>query len=519
LSHRWGDGEFVKLTKSELSNFKSGFPVKMLRKTFQDAIVVAQRMNVSYIWIDSLCIIQDDDSDWQRESATMAEVYSNSFCNISADWGDRSNGLFFERTPIFEPPYNLHIRLKYPKTSVRPELPRLQPIRSFCHIIRPRGWPERVMESPLNLRGWVFQERVLAPRVLHFSPEGVSWECGQRLAWERAPLGFDDSGYLASFYGLWDLAYTCSRMGRLKLHGAIRTVGWPRLVEDYARCELTKQSDRLVAIAGIAKVLASAVEDQYVAGIWKRNLPQGLTWRISEERRCSPVTQYYTPSFSWAAAEGNVMWPRVSPRAVNSISATFIKYRKKPFTPALDSTMGAGFWGQVLTQHVFGPMTSPEVEVRVQGMLRSCRRVPLQRVPVDWPSHSSWTNAWAYPSTDIKDSSINPCFENGTVFGVVYDRAAERDAEADTTVYYYTCTSYTPSGHLPTDPSTAEDVNGVLLRSVDKSMGRFERVGYVGHRSSDGLGSGSDIRLWLGNERELPAFYDETTGQHTFFIV
>ncbi|KAH8600698.1 heterokaryon incompatibility protein-domain-containing protein, partial [Bisporella sp. PMI_857] len=69
-----------------------------LPKTFQDTILVAQRLNISYIWIDSLCIIQDSAEDWQAESAIMGQIYSNCTLNIAAAGAsDGSVGLFFER--------------------------------------------------------------------------------------------------------------------------------------------------------------------------------------------------------------------------------------------------------------------------------------------------------------------------------------------------------------------------------------------------------------------------------------
>lgn len=279
LSHRWGDDEFVKLTKNNLSTLQRGSPIAKLRKSFQDAMIIAERLGIAYVWIDSLCIIQSGDNgeDWRRESMTMAQVYSNSYCNISADWGDGFGGLFFKRTPIFEPPYKISLN------------------GGDCYVTRARGWSENLMESPLNRRGWVLQERLLAPRVLHFSPQQVSWECSQKLAWEKTPMGFDESGDPASSYGLNECVQTCEAMRRLKLHEPDAPVNWPILVQDYTVCGLTEQSDRLIAVAWIAKVLASTVKDQYVAGIWAETLPRSLVWKRAGERVRGSTTSYDIP--------------------------------------------------------------------------------------------------------------------------------------------------------------------------------------------------------------------------------
>lgn len=417
---------------------------------------------------------------------------------------------FFERTPIFEPPYSLYM-WDNTESSPEPE-PRPDPDRTLCYIIRPCGWLENVTRSPLNRRGWVVQERLLAPRVLHFSPRQVSWECGQKFACEQTPMGLigSESGNNPGTYGLDGCAEACVAMRRLKLNEPEAAVDWPRLVKQYTSCGLTRQSDRLVAVAGVAKVLASTIGDQYVAGIWMTTLPKALGWRRIKKQLCSHTTQYYTPSFSWAAAEGEVGFPIRG--IVDRMSATFVKHREKTASPSTDLS------GQTFTDHVFGPLISPEVEVRMQGMLRSCRRVPLQLVPVNWSKPNDF-NAYAYPSTNIEDSVVDPCFENGTTFCVTYDRAFDGDEKADAIMYYYTIISYFPSNsHGPSASNAYEGVEGVLLKSVDASMGRFQRVGHV--FQWHGQSHGPDIRLPLGNERQLPAWsYDATTGQHTFYIV
>lgn len=556
-------------------------------------MIIAERLGIAYVWIDSLCIIQSGDNgkDWRRESMTMARVYSNSYCNISADWGDEFGGLFSKRTSIFEPPH---------KSSLD---------GADCYVIRASGWSENLMESPLNRREWVLQERLLAPRVLHFSPQQVSWECGQRFAWEKTPMGFDESDNPASSYGLNECIQTCEAMRRLKLHEPDAAVDWPSLVQDYTVCGLTEQSDRLIAVAGIAKVLASTVQDQYVAGIWAETLPRSLVWKRARERlrgsttsydippwegtpsfylaeqniakqSCSRATKYYAPSFSWAAADGAVEFPGLHCFSnQDCASATFIKYREKMLSSATDNVAGAEVYDQILTHHVFGPMTSPEVEIRIQGVLRSCRS--------EWVKHFSkrrYPNVeiCAYPSTSIElnlsangeespstdnddnistdgednsstdneeipntDSQDDPSgntenvpktnMENSLAyrdfahkfldskddapFPVTYDRTAEEDAETCTELYYYTIISCDPSNDqsMSGDSPGYYGARGIFLKSVDASMGRFERIGYLEHWPAP---SGRDLRKPLGNKQDLPVWnYDETTGQHTFYIV
>lgn len=87
LSHCWGSSPIKKkLIISKIEDMRAGVSVSELPRTFQDAIVVARKLGLRYLWIDSLCIIQDSpgDVDWAHESSLMNDVYGNSSCNISA---------------------------------------------------------------------------------------------------------------------------------------------------------------------------------------------------------------------------------------------------------------------------------------------------------------------------------------------------------------------------------------------------------------------------------------------------
>jgi hypothetical protein len=84
LSHCWGDRHIVTTTKESLPRRKDGIEVSLLPKTFVDAIMITRKLKFRYLWIDSLCIIQDDEADWELESKEMAKIYKNSALTISA---------------------------------------------------------------------------------------------------------------------------------------------------------------------------------------------------------------------------------------------------------------------------------------------------------------------------------------------------------------------------------------------------------------------------------------------------
>lgn len=100
LSHCWGDFDFLKLTRANYEEFCRLIPYNSLSKTFQDAIYAAYRLGFEYIWIDSHCIIQNDEDDWGREATTMGNVYAGSSFNLSATSSVNGlGGLFRTRNP------------------------------------------------------------------------------------------------------------------------------------------------------------------------------------------------------------------------------------------------------------------------------------------------------------------------------------------------------------------------------------------------------------------------------------
>lgn len=114
-----------------------GIEENNLPRTFKDAVQITRRLGVRYLWLDSLCIVQDDPHDWARESAVMGEVYRNGLFNISATGArDSTQG-------------------------------------TSWGVIRAEFWNDNVERAALNRQGWVLQERILSRRVLHFSKEQV----------------------------------------------------------------------------------------------------------------------------------------------------------------------------------------------------------------------------------------------------------------------------------------------------------------------------------------------------------
>lgn len=163
LSHCWGTPPSRPLitTLANLASRKERIPFDELPLTFKDAVTTTRKLKIPYLWIDSLCIIQDSPSDWEREAGKMALVYAGSICTLSALGAHNSHGGFFrlvEKERDFVYRYDLNLGS--------------QRIRVFpCE---PNDW---LLDGPLMERAWTLQERELSNRILHFPRDELLWEC------------------------------------------------------------------------------------------------------------------------------------------------------------------------------------------------------------------------------------------------------------------------------------------------------------------------------------------------------
>lgn len=180
LSHSWGNEIVFRLLSSNIDSLRKMIPLHELSLTFQQTIEVCKSLGERYLWIDSLCIIQDSKADWLQESAEMGKVYLHAYCNISATAAkDGSEGCFFPRTrqSIGPAVCNCHWR------SANPGKPVL------CRVFFEDLWYRDVLEARLGMRGWVVQERILSPRKLLYASSQLFWQCREVTACEAFPAG------------------------------------------------------------------------------------------------------------------------------------------------------------------------------------------------------------------------------------------------------------------------------------------------------------------------------------------
>jgi hypothetical protein len=310
LSHCWGQADLLKLTKSTMDEFCEGIRIKNMPKTFQETVMVCRELQIRYLWIDSLCIMQDEDdlSDWSREASLMNKVYKLSHCNISAsDAQDGTSGLF-------RPHDKSAMQLVKIRATVKDTAGELR--TKDYYIEEPFYWYVNLAESHIHTRGWVVQERVMAPRVLHFARSQLFWECRQHSACEKYPQGVSYS-FLTSANDKEHLDYELY-VEFAKCYGAdAKQVAncyniWDSLVSYYSQASLTRSTDRLIAISGMAKSLAVVSGDTYLAGLWRRNLESQLLWSVFDilDEPHTRAGEYCAPTWSWASIQGKVYMNR-----------------------------------------------------------------------------------------------------------------------------------------------------------------------------------------------------------------
>lgn len=284
--------ESAQLKKDNLKCRLTSIPMASLPLTFSHLIQVAERLGVRYVWIDSLCIVQDSTDDWIRESSTMGSVYSHACCTIAASASENAAGGLFRDAGL-----SIHDSVLFRCSSKDGKS------RAIKAMKLQNTWDVLYNDGFLHQRGWVLQERELSPRVLHFTSSQVLWECREFKATEGWPHGNTkdpDSKYSPLLPRMLDTIQPANKQSIFD--------AWHSLVSDYSARSLTKETDTLVALSGIARVISKYTNCEYFAGIWSDDLLRSLCWVTqnvrpgsAEPRGLRSGSIYIAPSWSWAS--------------------------------------------------------------------------------------------------------------------------------------------------------------------------------------------------------------------------
>ncbi|PKS13393.1 hypothetical protein jhhlp_000164 [Lomentospora prolificans] len=289
LSYRWGSAENLKTTLENLSQMQEHIPCDSLPPTHRDAFELVKSIGFRYLWIDALCIIQDNGADKHREILKMGSVYSNATLVIAAMTSKSTEkGLFSTATnslPLADD--NFH------------------DVMRACRTMPRKHWESIISETlPLLCRGWAFQERLLARRIIHFTDAELVWECKGEIWCECGNIM--KVGHLKRGINNLNAAFDLS--AKSPAPERVRPM-WRECVKTFSRRDLTDRKDRVFAIRGVAELLRPNCEDLYISGLWKDALPYDLLWRCDQSTVLGEKKSCHGPSWSWESVDCGINWP------------------------------------------------------------------------------------------------------------------------------------------------------------------------------------------------------------------
>lgn len=316
LSHCWGGAISLLLTSTTLHSFQMGLPSSELPPNFQDAVRITQELGIRYLWIDSLCILQDSKTDWEQESKNMCSVYRNSCVTIYAliAPGSKAGILNINRSPSPDPP-PAKLRISDDPadnkavTVLRKDSSRDEYLSDLLNVSLYHH-----KASALSTRGWTLQETTLSPQQLHYGRRQIYWRCLNGCKSADGLLPGDDSARFGRSTDLeisrvlnWNILQ--SRGALRPPHTSVTLYYFYLLVVAYSRRRLSYGSDKLPAMSGIAQALHPLLKGDYLAGIWSTDFRCGLLWRLSGKKSGHQNVPYRSPSWSWAITDDEITFP------------------------------------------------------------------------------------------------------------------------------------------------------------------------------------------------------------------
>jgi hypothetical protein len=394
VSHRWDSS--TKATETTRANVHDAYSKVVLDaypQNFQQAISLAKKLGFKHIWIDSLCIIQDCSDDWAEQATLMYRIYSRGVLNFA----------LLDNFGL--------------ETSIKESCTNAEALGCTVPIIGPRGVSQNLVcwkpenfdhvlgQSELYSRGWTFQERIMSPRTVHFGRQ-LYWECCTSRASTTFPSGVDYPGNFAD-----DFVVRFKRLPPSQSTDTAQALHmlWCSVVRDYTKRDLTKPSDRLIALSGVATQLRqiySLDKDQYIYGLWKPCLPEQLLWGFEEDLRVHERKTDAGPSWSWVSHMG-------PSKFVNThIGSTGLRQRLAIMNESSDAEECNCWLSQIGN---FNPTWS---SLSLSGIL----------IPTDISMLSGVATEFDYP---VHEEALGICLlpilaEMGTISGLVLQRADDR---------------------------------------------------------------------------------------------
>jgi hypothetical protein len=431
LSHCWGNGTVTKMVHGNLEERKKRISMNELSSNLRDAVIVTRQLEFQYLWIDSLCIIQDSRADWETEASRMAQVYNRSTLTLSAARIASPDHGFLQSKDGAKSDF---VTIPDPKNRGNYYLSN-KPSSSYL---------EDVERGPLNFRGWTLQERILSRRNLLFGRDQMHWEC-QTARYSQStrlqPQEFSEStGGVSSFRSVLSLpAAPNGQKETLNL--------WYEVLGEFVKRNLTFGDDKLPALSGIVSTFNEALStgpeaSSYAAGIWKQDVARGLMWMIPMQEKSR------VPSWSWSSVDTRVWLMRTMEEPISDISDIVFRI----------NTVGNDRFGRV--------------DQAVMEFACLIRTVPI--IEKSGKNFQDWDEEknWLYPNAILKDEfdqKIGTVYLDESWFDQVWVNLME-----DGWVLY--CIQVRHSGNMKYAERKAE---ALLACQVPHRKGVYRRVGLV----------------------------------------
>ncbi|KAF4340619.1 hypothetical protein FBEOM_5465 [Fusarium beomiforme] len=356
LSYCWGTtNESTNTTRATLAARREGFSVESLPRTIQDALRLTRLLKFQYLWIDAICIVQSDIDDvylddWNAEAPRIGSYYLHSKCLISASAAsDSSQGLFVEQ-----------IAMKYSLKTC--SLAFNSEEQEYIGLAIPKpSHSEDWSFEPLRARGWCLQEAILSPRILHWSKHSLVWQCHsttKSITYGNAEEATRDLGIAQSHISL---AYEPDR--------AIGDA-WTELVSRYSNMQLTFETDRLVAIQGLANRLTDLHKGEYFAGVFRSHLANGLLWKNGDNKAQNALDN--VPTWSWASRCLHIWFAPVTHSFIRLTQDNVFPENQSPVGLDTSEKLALRFEAPLISINLQRQFTASDIVSTVQRPVFSC---------------------------------------------------------------------------------------------------------------------------------------------------
>ncbi|KAF2639266.1 HET-domain-containing protein [Massarina eburnea CBS 473.64] len=275
LSYVWGGPQAMATTVSNFVNGQRVVQLHQLPNTILDAMLVAHELNINYLWVDSMCIVQDDPDDLPQELATMPQTYQGAVITIAASNSDNiAHGFLSPRTHRAD---SMMVAWTDDSHSSGKILLRL----------------DEYSPEPIDRRAWTFQEKLNSPRLLSFTKNILLWDCSVR---------HKDYDFHELYQDHGDISTAKDVLGRSHNdYMAVKT--WNAMLREYGTRKLTFPDDKLIALSAVAAEFKTDTKWTYLAGVWRNGSRLQAYWYFYRGPGNKRQRKVRAPSWSWASID------------------------------------------------------------------------------------------------------------------------------------------------------------------------------------------------------------------------